>query len=95
MRVVCAACALGGGSRQAGRGGALVALLTCPSLLWLDFSAAHAADKQKEMEEADWLMNTAAAGEASWDSIRGAVADRYAAAGLTEVADFIKAALIN
>jgi hypothetical protein len=44
------------------------------------------------MEEADWLMNTAAAGEASWDSIRAAVADRYAAAGLTEVADFIKAA---
>ncbi len=50
------------------------------------------AEKQQEMEEADWLMNTAAAGEASWDDIRGAVAERYAAAGLREVADFIRAA---
>lgn len=50
------------------------------------------AEKQQEMEEADWLMNTAAAGEASWDDIRSAVADRYAAAGLREVADFIRAA---
>ncbi|KAI7837860.1 hypothetical protein COHA_008347 [Chlorella ohadii] len=49
-------------------------------------------EKQQEMEEADWLMNTAAAGEASWDDIRGAVAERYAAAGLREVADFIRAA---
>lgn len=49
-------------------------------------------EKQQEMEEADWLMNTAAAGEASWDDIRSAVADRYAAAGLREVADFIRAA---
>lgn len=44
------------------------------------------------MEEADWLMNYAAAGEAGWDDIRAAVADRYAAAGLTEVAYFIRAA---
>lgn len=50
------------------------------------------AEKQQEMEEADWLMNSAAAGEASWDDIRAAVADRYAAAGLREVADFIRAA---
>ena len=49
------------------------------------------AEKQQEMEEADWLMNTAAAGEASWDDVRGAVADRYTAAGLREVADFIRA----
>ncbi|PRW39240.1 hypothetical protein C2E21_6976 [Chlorella sorokiniana] len=49
-------------------------------------------EKQQEMEEADWLMNTAAAGEASWDDIRSAVADRYADAGLREVADFIRAA---
>jgi len=44
------------------------------------------------MEEADWLMNTVAAGEASWDDVRAAVADRYAEAGLTEVAYFIRAA---
>lgn len=49
-------------------------------------------EKQQEMEEADWLMNYAAAGEAGWDDIRAAVADRYAAAGLTEVAYFIRAA---
>jgi hypothetical protein len=69
-----------------------VVLVVCPLLLCLALSAVHVADKQKEMEEADWLMNTAAAGEATWDSIRAAVADHYAAAGLTEVADFIKAA---
>jgi hypothetical protein len=50
------------------------------------------ADKQLEIEEADWLMNAAAAGETGWDAIRPAVADRYAAAGLTGVADFIRAA---
>ncbi|KAI3431528.1 hypothetical protein D9Q98_004578 [Chlorella vulgaris] len=49
-------------------------------------------DKQLEIEEADWLMNAAAAGETGWDAIRPAVADRYAAAGLTGVADFIRAA---
>lgn len=43
------------------------------------------------MEEAEWLLNTAAAGEAAWDDIRGAVAERYAAAGLPQVADFIRA----
>ena len=47
--------------------------------------------KQQEMEEADWLLNTAAAGEASWDDVRRPVAERYAAAGLTQVADFIRA----
>lgn len=36
-------------------------------------------------------MNSAAAGEASWDDVRGPVAARYAAAGLTAVADFIRA----
>ena len=77
--------------RCPGKAPQLCCLASC-SLLCLAIAAAHAADKQKEMEEADWLMNTAAAGEASWDSIRAAVADRYAAAGLTEVADFIKAA---
>ncbi|KAL4440277.1 hypothetical protein ABPG75_003278 [Micractinium tetrahymenae] len=49
-------------------------------------------EKQQEMEEADWLMNTVAAGEAEWDDVRGAVADRYTAAGLRDVADFIRAA---
>ena len=63
-------------------------LLICPYRPF-DFPV---AEKQQEMEEADWLMNAAAAGEASWDDIRGAVADRYAAAGLREVADFIRAA---
>ncbi len=43
------------------------------------------------MEEAEWVMNTVAAGEASWDDVRGTVADRFAAAGLREVADFIRA----
>ncbi|PSC67647.1 Cyclin delta-3 isoform 1 [Micractinium conductrix] len=49
-------------------------------------------EKQQQMEEADWLMNAVAAGEKGWDEVRGGVAERYAAAGLTEVADFIKAA---
>ena len=50
------------------------------------------AEKQQQMEEADWLMNSVAAGEAGWDNVRGAVADRYADAGLRAVADFIRAA---
>lgn len=49
-------------------------------------------EKQQQMEEADWLMNSVAAGEAAWDDVRGAVADRYADAGLRAVADFIRAA---
>ena len=44
------------------------------------------------MEEADWLLNAVAAGEAGWDEVRGEVGERYAAAGLTTVADFIRAA---
>lgn len=44
------------------------------------------------MEEADWLMNSVAAGEAGWDEVRGAVADRYDDAGLRAIADFIRAA---
>lgn len=60
--------------------------------LQLGSTVVSGAEKQQEMEEADWLMNAAAAGEVSWDDIRGGVADRYAAAGLSEVADFIRAA---
>lgn len=44
------------------------------------------------MDEAEWLMNAAAAGEVGWDDVRAGVAARYAAAGLTQVADFIRAA---
>lgn len=43
------------------------------------------------MEEAEWLLNQAAAGEVGWDDVRRAVAERYAAAGLTQVADFVRA----
>ena len=60
--------------------------LTCPPCPPLP------ADKQREMEEADWLLNAVAAGEAGWDEVRGEVGERYAAAGLTTVADFIRAA---
>lgn len=49
-------------------------------------------EKQLQMEEADWLLNAVAAGEAGWDDVRADVAERYAAAGLTPVADFIRAA---
>ncbi|KAL4422026.1 hypothetical protein ABPG77_005456 [Micractinium sp. CCAP 211/92] len=49
-------------------------------------------EKQQQMEEADWLMNSVAAGEAGWDEVRGAVADHYDDAGLRSIADFIRAA---
>jgi hypothetical protein len=43
------------------------------------------------LEEAGWVMNRAAAGEVSWDAIRGAVASKYADAGLVGAADFVLA----
>jgi hypothetical protein len=47
---------------------------------------------QMLMDEADWLMNKAAAGEARWDEIRGELAESYSKAGLSDVARFILAA---
>jgi hypothetical protein len=44
---------------------------------------------QELMEAAGWLLNRAAAGEASWDDVRGEVAEKYKAAGCRDVAMFI------
>lgn len=46
------------------------------------------SDKQRRMDEAAHLLNRAAAGEVAWDDIRGALAEEYMAAGLTDVARF-------
>ena len=50
------------------------------------------SDKQKRLDDAAHLMNKAAAGEVSWDEIRGGVAKELAAAGLEEVARFVELA---
>ena len=41
------------------------------------------------IEDAEFLMNRASAGEVSWDEIRPQLADKYHQAGLPEVAEFI------
>ena len=43
------------------------------------------------MDEAEYLMNRVAAGEAAWDDIREDLAAQYSAAGFINVADFITA----
>lgn len=40
------------------------------------------------IEDAEFLMNRASAGELSWDEIRPQLADKYQLAGLPEIADF-------
>ena len=44
---------------------------------------------QLQLDEAEWLMNRAAAGEASWEEIRDPLAQAYSRAGLNDVARFI------
>ena len=44
------------------------------------------------IEEADFAMNTVAAGEASWDEVRSQVSDKYQEAGLPELAKFVAGA---
>ena len=48
--------------------------------------------RQVALEQGDILLNSAAAGETDWNSIRPALADKYRSAGLSEVADFVLAA---
>ena len=43
------------------------------------------------IEDAEFLMNRAAAGEVSWDNVRPQVAEKYEQAGLTDVAEFANA----
>ena len=40
------------------------------------------------IEDADFAMNTVAAGEASWNDIRAQISDKYQEAGLQELAKF-------
>ena len=40
------------------------------------------------IEDAEFIMNRAAAGEVSWDDIRPQLAKKYEQAGLTDVAEF-------
>ena len=47
---------------------------------------------QLAIEEAEFLMNTVAAGECSWDSIRSELANRYEEGNQRIIADFIRAA---
>lgn len=47
---------------------------------------------QEAIDQAEFLMNRAAAGEVTWDSIRDGLAEQYVTAGKREVADFIRAA---
>ena len=47
---------------------------------------------QLAVEEAEHLMNTVAAGEASWDSIRSDLAAKYEEGEQKIIADFIRAA---
>ena len=41
------------------------------------------------IEDAEFLMNRASAGEVSWDEIRPQLADKYQQAGLPDVAEFV------
>ena len=43
------------------------------------------------IEEADFIMNTVAAGEASWDAVREQLSDKYEQAGLQTLAGFVAA----
>lgn len=43
------------------------------------------------IEDAEFLMNRAAANELSWDEIRPQIAEKYEQAGLKEVAEFANA----
>lgn len=47
---------------------------------------------QLALEQADELMDIAAAGEGGYDAIRQQLAEAYQKAGLADVANFIKAA---
>ena len=46
---------------------------------------------QIAVDQAEFLMNRVAAGEASWDDIREELAAHYSSAGFINVADFIRA----
>ena len=52
--------------------------------------AAARSPNQIAMDAADFLLNTVAAGESDWDAIRAPLADKYAEAGLSAVADFVR-----
>ncbi len=41
------------------------------------------------IEDAEFLMNRASAGEVSWDEIKPQLADKYQQAGLPDVAEFV------
>ena len=41
------------------------------------------------IEDAEFMMNRASAGEVSWDEIRPQLADKYQLAGLPDVAEFV------
>ena len=43
------------------------------------------------IEDAEFLMNRAAAGEVSWDDVRPQIAEKYEQAGLKDVAEFANA----
>lgn len=47
-------------------------------------------DRQVLIEDAECIMNQAAAGELSWDEIRSQLAEKYEQAGLREVAEFVQ-----
>jgi hypothetical protein len=49
------------------------------------------SERQVLMEEAEHLMNRAAAGECGWEAVRGGVAATYREAGLSDVANFVAA----
>ncbi len=53
--------------------------------------AATRSPNQVAMDDADMLLNTVAAGEGDWDSIRQPLAEKYREAGLSAVADFVLA----
>ncbi|DBA77568.1 TPA: hypothetical protein ACH3X1_009374 [Trebouxia sp. C0004] len=46
-------------------------------------------DRQVLLEDAEFLMNRASAGEVSWDEIRPQLADKYRQAGLPDIAEFV------
>ncbi|KAL3150032.1 hypothetical protein ABBQ38_013385 [Trebouxia sp. C0009 RCD-2024] len=48
-------------------------------------------DRQVLIEDAEFIMNRAAAGEVSWDDIRPQLAEKYEQAGLSDVAEFANA----
>ena len=52
--------------------------------------AAARSPNQICMHDADFLLNTVAAGQSDWDEIRTPLADKYAEAGLSAVADFVR-----